>query len=333
MYSRVYQRQERNKTKTPHSLTNLNSGMLQGHPLPVQLKTLSQQPDLKTSLSRAERYGHHLDKIQCAGLSTVAPIQMLSADEEEKRKLTSSMDLKINKLNNTNKLPEEVLSVASGLTSYTNHKDIKIEQKQHFYERNKSATKTSNSKDKAQNQNSDERLTSPTINKISDNKATEESSLPYDPEVNRLLNKPTQSNLAVSGGGTQEKSQQKNFITPPSTYNDYKNTVSKKVGSRGQYLAKREAMDMLGNNKEFATTQRAVKFPVTNTPLGETSKGEDSKQQVKLKNAAELVRDQVINEDRQVKEHVRGTLNLDPAIIAKQGGENLILQKVQKRDK
>ncbi|WP_334972529.1 hypothetical protein [Nostoc sp.] len=300
--------------------------MLQGRPFIMQLKTLSQQPDLKKSLSQAERYGHHLDKIQCA-LSTT-PIQMLSTDEEEKKKLTSGMDLETNKLTNNKKVLEKVLSGASGLKTLNNQKDINIEPQKHFAEKTESATETSKSKDKDKKQNSDEHLRSLAANKISENKATEESLPHHDPEVTRLLNKPIQSNLAGSGGGVQQNNQQK-FMSPPSTYNEHKNTGSTKVGSRGQYLAKREAMDMLGDRKGFATIQRAVNIPLTNTHKSETSKAEDSKQQVKLKNAAELVRDQVITEDRQVKEHLQGRLNLDPAIVAKQGGEQLILQKMQ----
>ncbi|MBW4595433.1 MAG: hypothetical protein KME46_21655 [Brasilonema angustatum HA4187-MV1] len=358
--------------------------MLQGRPFIMQLKTTSQQPDLKTSLSQAERYGHHLDAIQCAGLTTMAPIQMLSVEEEEE-KLTSGINLELSKLNENNSVPnlsqvaknpspnlsphrekalnsppslerkgakglgftpsfphdgkshnselKQVLGVASSLKSFNkkHQKDPKIETepKEHFNEEMKSATETSQSKDKEKKQNLDEHLTSPAKSKISDNQAKEESSQSQDPEVSRLLNKPTQSNLAGSGGGIQQNNQEKQFVAPPSTYNENKSAPSPKVGTHGQSLAKREAMDMLGNNKRFATTQRAVKIPVSETDKSESSKGEDSKQQVKLKDAAELVRDQVVNEDRQVKEYLRGRLNLDPAIVAKQGGEQLILQKMQ----
>ncbi|WP_334761745.1 hypothetical protein [Nostoc sp.] len=160
--------------------------MLQGRPFIMQLKTLSQQPDLKTSLSQAERYGHHLDKIQCA-ISTT-PIQMLSTDEEEKKKLTSGMDIETNKLTNNKKVLEKVLSGASGLKTLNNQKDRDIEPKKHFAEKTKSATESSKSKYKDKKQNSDEHLTLPTINKISEKKATEESSPDHDPEVTRLLN-------------------------------------------------------------------------------------------------------------------------------------------------
>ncbi|RUS92874.1 hypothetical protein DSM106972_097990 [Dulcicalothrix desertica PCC 7102] len=311
----------------------------------MQLRTLSQQPDLKTSLSQAERYGHHLDAIQCAGLSTTAPIQMLSTLEEEEKKLTSSMDLEINKdvknsSPNLSPYRKAVLNVASSSSKTFNkehrkEKNIKTESKKDFNEKNQSAKETSESKEKDKKQNQHQHLTSPT-NKNSEHKATEDSSHPHDPEVKRLLNKQTQDNLAQSNGGAQKNNQQKNeerFVAPPSTYDEKKSAPSPKVGTHSQYLAKREAMDMLGNNKRFTATQRAVKNPVINTHKSDThksrnSKAEDSKRQVKLKNAAELVRDQVINEDRQVKEHLRGTLNLDPVIVAKQGGEELILQEM-----
>ncbi|MDF5730991.1 MAG: hypothetical protein PUP92_24050 [Rhizonema sp. PD38] len=241
----------------------------------------------------------------------------------------SGMDLKINKLTNNKKVQELVVSVVRGLKTLNNQKDINIEQKEHKAEKTERVTETTKSKDKDKKQNSDEHLTSPAQSNISDNQAKEDSSLTQDPEVTRLLNKQTQSNLADSGGSAQQKNQEKQFVASPFTYNENKSAPNPKVGTYGQYIAKREAMDILSNNKGFATTQRTVKIPVTNTHKSESSKAEDSKQQVKLKDAAELVRDQAVNEDRQVKEHLRGTLNLDPAIVTKQGGEQLILQKMQ----
>ncbi len=299
MYSQVYQRREKNN-KTPPQ-TDLNSGMLQGRPLLMQLKTLSQQPDLKTSFSRAERYGHHLDTIQCAGLSNAAPIQM-SVDEDEE--LTPGMDLDISKLNNKPVL-DQVLSIASLTNSHKDH------QKKHL------AENTKEKEEKEKKQNSEEHLKSHATN--NSDKATENSQN-HDPEVTKLLKKQTQNNLV-----SQEK-----IMVPPPTYEDKKSTPTPRVGTRGQYLNKREAMNIIGDNKEFAATQRAVKkVPVKDTNKSD-SKAEDSKQQVKLKNAAELVRDQVINnEDRQVKEHIQAKLNLDPSIIAKEGGEQLILQTMQ----
>ncbi len=320
MYSRLYQNEKRNKKKTS-PLTSPDEGALQRCHFTMQLKTLSQRPDLKTSLSQAERYGHHLDTIQCAGLLSATPIQMSVNEEEEKR--ISSMDLNTSKLNDKKPLLDKVLTVASLRSSNQKHqkgKNIKKEPKKH------STEKIKDKEAKAKKQHSDEHLKSHATNN-SKNKATNENSRNNDPEVTRLLNKKSQNN-PVGLGGIQEKSQEK-IIAPPSTYDEKKSTPNPKVGTRSQYLNKREAMNIIGNNKEFAATQHAVKKVSIKDTIKSDSKAEDSKQQVKLKNAAELVRDQVIKEDRQVKEHIQAKLNLDPAIVAKQGGEQLILQKMQ----
>lgn len=308
MYNPLYQNERKQKKTSSYTP---EEGALQQRPFTMQLKTLSQQPDLKTSFSRAERYGHHLDTIQCAGLSNAAPIQM-SVDEDEE--LKSGINLDISKLNNKPVL-DKVLSIASSTNSHKNHKkgkNIETESKKHLVEN------TKEKEEKEKKQNSDEHLKSHATN--NSDKTTEENSQNHDPEVTKLLNKQTQNN-AVS----QEK-----IMAPPPTYEEKKSTPTPKAGTRGQYLNKREAMNIIGDNKEFAATQRAVKkVPVKGTTKSD-SKAEDSKQQVKLKNAAELVRDQVINnEDREVKEHIQAKLNLDPAIVAKQGGEQLILQKMQ----
>lgn len=294
MYNHFYQNEQKRKKASPFT----PEGAFKQRPFTMQLKTLLQQPDLKTSFSRAERYGHHLDTIQCAGLSNAAPIQM-SVDEDEK--LTSGINLDISKLNNKPVL-NQVLSIASLKKSHKNHHNKNL------------AENTKEKEEKEKKQNSDEHLKShPT------NKATEDNSQNKDPEVTRLLNKQTQNNLV-----SQEK-----ITAPPPTYEDKKSTPTPRVGTLGQYLNKREAMNIIGDNKEFAATQRAVKKVSVKDTTKSDSKAEDSKQQVKLKNAAELVRNQVINEDRQVKEHIQAKLNLDPSIIAKQGGEQLILQKMQ----
>lgn len=300
------------KKKTPRILNNIDSGMLTGRLFPVQLKTLSQQPDLKTSLSQAERYGHHLDKIQCA---MNKPIQMLELEEEEDKK----------RIKDTNPNTSELYNnyVLNRFIHFTNNlKGINNSQQKDTNSKQVTNTAGTYEKDKDKKQNQDEYLASPTSK--TEQKAIEDSSQSQDPEVKRLLDKQTQDNSTQSSGA-----QNKNFVAPDSTYDENKSTPSPKVGTRGQYLAKREAMDMLGNNKSFIATQRAVKKPSEkNTSKSEISKAEDSTHKVKLKNAAELVRDQVINEDRQAKEHLLGTLNLDPAIVAKQGGEQIILQKI-----
>jgi|GEM_PF-4576644 hypothetical protein len=325
MHSQIYQCKERNKKKTPHSLISIDSGMLQQRPFTMQLKTRSQQPDLKTSFLRTERYGHHLETIQCAGLSTVVPVQMSVNEEEEK--LTSGMVLNISELNNKSVLNQVLNPLRNFNKDNQKVKNIKIEPKKHFAEKKQSVTETSKTKEKEEK---DEKQNSDSTNKSDNNKATEDKSLNQDPEVTRLLNKQNQ-NDSTALGNSQAKSQEKNLIAPPPTYDEKKSTPTPKVGTRGQYINKREAMNIIGNNKEFAATQRAVKVPATNTSKKESSKAEDTKQQVKVKNAAEMLRDQVIKEDKQVKEHVQVKLDLDPAIVAKQGGEQLILQKIQEK--
>ncbi|WP_442949359.1 hypothetical protein [Nostoc sp.] len=100
------------------------------------------------------------------------------------------------------------MDVASSLKSFNKkhqkYPNIETEPKEHFNEEIKSATETSKSKEKDKKQNSDEHLTSTAKSKISDNQAKEESSQSLDPKVTRLLNKPTQSNLAGSGGRAQK---------------------------------------------------------------------------------------------------------------------------------
>jgi hypothetical protein len=303
MRSRMYQREEKKKQKTPHSLNSLDSGMLQRCPFTMQLKTLSQQPDLKTSFSQTERYGHHLDTIQCAGLSNGLPIQMSTEEDEE---LASGIILDTSKLNN-NQVLEQGLSIASSTNSYKNH-----EQKHLAENRKEKVEKV----EKEKKQNSEERLKSQATNNLHQATVKLQNHIP---EGTIRLNNQIPNNLV---------SPQK-LMPPPPTYDDKKNTPTPRYGTRGQYIKKREAMNIIGEHKEFAATQRAVKqVPAKDTPKSD-SKAEDSKQQVKLKNAAELVRDEVTNGDRQVKEHIQAKLNIDPEMIAQEGGEQLILQKTQ----
>lgn len=257
---------------------------------------------------------------------------MLSAAEEEEKKLMSGVSFQSSKFTDNKDMVNTLLNVKNRLKNQNKNyqKDISInsEPKKSDAEKMTSETKASTSKDK--DKNDEEHLTSPTKDKVSDNKIAEDTSVKLDPEVERLLNKNKgiKNNLPGSGGVTQEQNKD-NFIAPPSTYNQDKNTPRPKEGTRGKFLAKKEAMNLLGDKKGFATTQLAVKkVPIGDTAKSESAKAKDNQDQVKLKNAAELVRDQVINEDRQVKEHVRGRFNLDPDIVAKEGGEELILQKM-----
>lgn len=321
MNPQIHDRDRKNQQKTSSSSTNLDLEMPQIRSFAMQLKMRSQLPDLKTSLSQAERYGHHLDKIQLASISSGTPIQMLSTTEEEQNKLMLSVDLGVSKLTGNKEIMDTAFNIKKRLKKLnTSHqKDTNTNSSKHFVPKITSLTETSTSKNKGKEKNYDEHLTSPTIHKNSE-KAIEDTSLPQDPEVTRLLNKNSKNNLPGLGSGIQEKNQE-NFIAPPSTYNKDKNAPPPKAGTHSQLLAKKEAMNLLGDNKGFATTQRAVKISVGD-------KAKDKQHQVKLKDAAELVRDRVIKDDRQVKEHLRGNFNLEPDIVAKEGGEELILQEV-----
>jgi hypothetical protein len=333
MYRRICDRDQKKHKKMSSASTSLDWGMSQVRPFTMQLKTRSLHlPDLKTSLSQAERYGHHLDKIQPAAIATSTPIQMLSASEEEQNKLMSGVDLGISKSTGNKDVLDRVLLVNNQLTklAHSHNKDININSKKSFgYKVTTSPTETSTSKNKEKDKNSDEHLTSSTKHQVSENKSAEDTSLTQDPEVTRLLNKETKNNFPGSSVAPGKK--QERFIAAPSIYNENKNTKAPKAGTRGQFLAKKEAIDILSDRKGFAaTTQLAVKkVSVGDATKSESSTAKDNQDQVKLKNAAELVRDQVINEDRQVKEHLRVNFNLDPDIVAKEGGEELILQKMR----
>ncbi|MCC5632311.1 hypothetical protein [Nostoc sphaeroides] len=326
----MYNRAQKKQKKIP-SLSSLPDwGMFAVRPFITQLKMREQLPDLKRSLSQAERYGHHLDRIQPAGISTGTPIQMLSAAEEEEKKLMSGVSFHPSKFTDNKDVVDTALNVKNRLKNQNQNyqKDININSKP---QKNDAEKMTSETKALNKDKNDEDHLTSLTKDKISENKAAEDTSLPVDPEVERLLNKNKgiKNNLPGSDGVTQEQNKE-NFIAPPSIYNQDKNTPIPKEGTRGKFLAKKEAMNLLGDNKGFATTQLAVKkVHIGNTAKYESAKAKDNQHQVKLKNAAELVRGQVINEDREVKEHVRGTFNLEPDIVAKEGGEELILQKIR----
>ncbi|MEA5626574.1 hypothetical protein [Nostoc sp. UHCC 0251] len=331
MYRRICDRDQKKHKKMSSPSTTLDWGMSQVRPFTMQLKARSLHlPDLKTSLSQAERYGHHLDKIQPATIATSTPIQMLSASEEEQNKLMSGVDLGISKSTGNKDVVDRVLHVKNQLTklAHSHNKDININSKEHFgYKVTTSPTETSTSKNKEKDKNYDEHLTSSTKHQVSENKSAEDTSLSQDPEVTRLLNKETKNNLPGSSVAPGKK--QESFIAAPSIYNEKKNTKDPKAGTRGQFLAKKEAIDILSDRKGFAATQLAVKkVSGGDTVKSESSTAKDNQDQVKLKNAAELVRDQVINEDREVKEHLRGNFNLEPDIVAKEGGEELILQKM-----
>ncbi|WP_414624331.1 hypothetical protein [Calothrix sp. CCY 0018] len=318
-FGKLRDRKNQQKTSSP---TTLDWGMPQVRSFTMQLKTISRLPDLKTSLIQAERYGHHLDAIQCAGLSTTVPIQMSSTLEEEEKKRISGVNLGVKKPTDTGNPLDKALHINKRLRKLNNHhqKDQSINNNKHFDDKAPKSTETSTSKSKNQDKENQDKHHEEHL-KLADNNSPSQ-----DPEVTRFLNKESTNNLPESSGNNTLQNPAKSFISPPPTYNEDKNTPSPKTGTRSQFLANREAMNLLGDNKGFAATQRAVKkVSVGDTP----NKAKDNQHQVKLKNAAELVREQVIKDDRQVKEQLRGTFDLEPDIVEKEGGEQLILQKMQ----
>lgn len=72
---RVSTKTENNRKKTPNFSTAPAQGMFESRPFVVESKTAQAQPDLKTSLMRAERYGHNLSQIQPAGFSAATTVQ------------------------------------------------------------------------------------------------------------------------------------------------------------------------------------------------------------------------------------------------------------------
>ncbi|MEA5626573.1 GH-E family nuclease [Nostoc sp. UHCC 0251] len=69
---RLHSQRKNNQSLSSVSSSTPVSGIFESRPFIVQQKQQgsSQQPDLKASLMGAERYGHHLARIQSAGLST-----------------------------------------------------------------------------------------------------------------------------------------------------------------------------------------------------------------------------------------------------------------------
>lgn len=77
MSSRLRIRKKITRIETPDISTAPAQGMFQSRPFAVQKHSAekSQQPDLKTALMRAERYGHHLHKMQPVSLSAPKLVQ------------------------------------------------------------------------------------------------------------------------------------------------------------------------------------------------------------------------------------------------------------------
>ncbi|MBD2296378.1 hypothetical protein H6G06_23560 [Anabaena sphaerica FACHB-251] len=90
------QRTQSNKTQKQTSALSIASsgGMFQSPLFVVQQQTRgnSQQTDLKTSLMRAERYGHHLIQTQPTGISTSAVLQPMNAGKSSNTEVIQMMN-------------------------------------------------------------------------------------------------------------------------------------------------------------------------------------------------------------------------------------------------
>ncbi|MGH8002764.1 MAG: hypothetical protein ACREPR_25865 [Brasilonema sp.] len=83
----------KNTQKETSAFSNAPSGgMFQSRPFVVQQQTRenSQQPELKTSLMQAKRYGHHFDRMHSTGLSAATALQPKHGMEKPIKSDTSS---------------------------------------------------------------------------------------------------------------------------------------------------------------------------------------------------------------------------------------------------
>ena len=84
MASRLRTRKKITRHQTPDLSTIPAQPMFQSRPFVVQTQSAqkSQQPDLKTSLRRAQRYGHHLSRLQPAGIAAPAVVKPKMGNQE-----------------------------------------------------------------------------------------------------------------------------------------------------------------------------------------------------------------------------------------------------------
>ncbi len=321
MNRRIYHCDRKKSQNNSYSSTTFDSGMFASRPFVMQFKMRSQ--NFKASFNQAELYGHHLDKISDDNIFSSKPIQMLSALEEEQSKLMSGMDLGINNYIGEKKVLDNVLKIKkqsiknSNSSSNKNKKTIKNSLNTTHAEKDNKGKERDKNQDKHKKDN--ENLTSQNKQK-SNHTSADKNPHSQDPEVQKLLNK-ERNHLPPNSS---------DFIAPSSTYENKTNTPPPKAKTRREYLVKREAMNTLNDNQAFSSMQRAVKkVPTKHYVKFENVKAQDSQQQVKLKKSAELVRNSISKDDKQVKDSLRENLHLNPDIVEKQGGENLILQKLQ----
>lgn len=327
MNRRIYYRDHKKRQNNSNSSTNLDSGMFARRPFVVQFKMRKQ--NLKASLSQAEFYGHHLDRVPDDSKFSGQPVQMLSALEEEEGKLMSGMDLGINNFIGEKTVLDKVLKVKKqSIKNSNNASNINIGNSQNNNQVKSSlntthAGKDSQEKEKDKNEDKhkhdDEHLTSQDKQKSHHN-STDENSDSQEPEVQKQLNQ-ERKHLPPNSS---------DFIAPSSTYENKTNTPPPKAKTRSGYLLKRAAINTLNDNQAFSTMQRAVKkVPTKHHVKFENVKARDNQQQIKLKESAELVRDGISKDDKQVKDNLRENFHLDPDIVEKEGGKDLILQKLQ----
>ncbi len=323
MNRRINHCDRKNSQNNSYSATTLNSGMFTSRPFVVQFKMRSQ--NLKASFNQAELYGHHLDKVSGDNIFSSEPIQMLSALEEQESKLMSGMDLGINNYVGEKKVLDNVLKVKKQFIKNPNTDSNKNKNKNHIKNSLNTTHAEKDNQGKARDKNKDkhkkddENLTSQNKQK-SNHSSADKNPHSQDPEVQKLLNQ-ERNHLPANSS---------DFIAPSSTYENKTNTPPPKAKTRREYLVKREAMNTLNDNQAFSGMQRAVKkVPTKHYVKFENVKAQDSQQQVKLKKSAELVRNSISKDDKQVKDNLRENLHLNPDIVEKQGGEDLILQKLQ----
>lgn len=87
MSSRLRIRKKSTRIETPDVSTTPAQGMFQSRPFVVETHSAEksqQQPDLKIALMRAQRYGHHLHKMQPAGLEAPTSVQQNGSPVQRK---------------------------------------------------------------------------------------------------------------------------------------------------------------------------------------------------------------------------------------------------------
>jgi hypothetical protein len=136
MAKRLYTQTKDIKREKPDVSTAPAQGMFQSRPFVVQSKTAeqSQQPDLKTSLMRAQRYGHHLSRMQPAGVSAPKAVQPKQGNgqqiESDRSKTPQALQAATVQLQaETNVSDKALIASTAKVTGVPLHKDeINIEE-------------------------------------------------------------------------------------------------------------------------------------------------------------------------------------------------------------